>query len=312
MSYEVEPSTLGTAGRSVRCVRCRNVWFAESSQPALEGAGSEPNAAFAAAEASQEEIIAAGTEAWSIPDPELPPANESLSAVEEAIAEAERVVAETVDEPLRVDDRGPTDIIQSPPLVPPQEGEPAVEGELVADLPDDAPLPHGGHDIETVVSRRAKKMITRKRARPSLKMPAIILGLLLVVMSLVLWRKDIVRFAPQTASLYSAVGLKVNLRGLTFTNIKTIKEVQDGVPVLVVEGQLVAEGRQTVEVPRLRFAIRNASGYEIYSWTTIASRAALGPGEVIDFRSRLASPPADGRDVSVRFFNRRDMLAGMR
>jgi predicted Zn finger-like uncharacterized protein len=310
MSYEVEPATLGAAGRSVRCVRCQNVWFAEV--PALEGVASGPSAAFGAPEepAFSQDDIAAGTEVWSVPEPELPPGSESLDAVEQAIAEAERVVAETVDQP--VDHRGPADMIQSPPLVPPQEGEPSAEAEQVDTLAEDAPLPHGGHDIETVVSRRARKIMMRKRTRPSLKMPAIILGLLTVVVSLVLWRKDIVRLAPQTASLYSAIGLKVNLRGLTFANIKTIKEVQEGVPVLVVEGQIVAEGRQAVEVPRLRFAIRNASGYEIYSWTTIAGRTVLAPGEAIDFRSRLASPPADGRDVAVRFFNRRDMLTGMR
>src|ERR671934_1427392 len=27
-SYQVEASVLGSTGRSVRCVRCRNVWFA--------------------------------------------------------------------------------------------------------------------------------------------------------------------------------------------------------------------------------------------------------------------------------------------
>src|SRR5713226_5262964 len=26
-SYRVEPSSLGAAGRSVRCVRCRTIWF---------------------------------------------------------------------------------------------------------------------------------------------------------------------------------------------------------------------------------------------------------------------------------------------
>ena len=65
-------------------------------------------------------------------------------------------------------------------------------------------------------------------------------------------------------------------------------------------------------MPRLRFGIRNAAGYEIYSWTAITARKVLGPGEAIEFRSRLASPPAEGRDVAVRFFNRRDMLAGIR
>jgi hypothetical protein len=36
----------------------------------------------------------------------------------------------------------------------------------------------------------------------------------------------------------------------------------------------------------------------------------MKPGERMSFRSRLASPPADSKDVVVRFFSRRDLEAG--
>src|SRR5207249_2624631 len=44
-SYEVAPSTFGQAGRSVRCTRCRHVWFAAN------GGGTEAHPADAAATA---------------------------------------------------------------------------------------------------------------------------------------------------------------------------------------------------------------------------------------------------------------------
>ena len=31
-SYQVEPSSLGATGRSVRCVRCKKVWFAANTE----------------------------------------------------------------------------------------------------------------------------------------------------------------------------------------------------------------------------------------------------------------------------------------
>ena len=31
-SYQVEPSSLGATGRSVRCVRCKKVWFASNTE----------------------------------------------------------------------------------------------------------------------------------------------------------------------------------------------------------------------------------------------------------------------------------------
>jgi hypothetical protein len=71
----------------------------------------------------------------------------------------------------------------------------------------------------------------------------------------------------------------------------------------------VSTAKRTVEVPRLRFAALNASGTEIYSWTALPTRSLLGPGETLDFQSRLASPPPETREVQVRFFNRRDLAS---
>ena len=126
------------------------------------------------------------------------------------------------------------------------------------------------------------------------------------------WRKDVVRYAPQLASFYNALGMPVNLRGLTFTDVKIGNEIHDGVPVLVVEGTIVNNVSTAVDVPRLRFALRNATGAEVYSWTAVPTQPVLQPGEALPFRSRLASPPAEGHDIQVRFFTRRDAVAGLR
>jgi hypothetical protein len=79
-----------------------------------------------------------------------------------------------------------------------------------------------------------------------------------------------------------------------------------------VEGNIVSVASKAVEVPRLRFAMRSEAGNEVYAWTAMPSREVLGPGETLPFRSRLASPPGEGRDVMVRFFTRLDAVAGLR
>jgi hypothetical protein len=80
----------------------------------------------------------------------------------------------------------------------------------------------------------------------------------------------------------------------------------------VVDGTIVATGRKVVDVPRVRFAIQAANGHEIYAWTTLPTRTKLAPGEALPFRSRLASPPEQGRSVKIRFFNRQDIASGLR
>ena len=142
-------------------------------------------------------------------------------------------------------------------------------------------------------------------------MAAAILMLACMIAALIAWRGTIVRHAPQMASLYAAIGLPVNLRGLAFANVASATEAQDGVPVLVVEGTIVSANERVAEVPRLRFSVRNRSGQEIYAWTALPSRSVLAPGETLAFRSRLASPPPEAHDVLVRFFNRRDRVAGI-
>ena len=87
------------------------------------------------------------------------------------------------------------------------------------------------------------------------------------------------------------------------------KETQEGLSALVIEGTIVSVASKATEVPRLRFAARDASGQEVYTWNALPSRSILGPGEKLDFRSRFVSPPPTATDVMVRFFTQQDSAA---
>jgi len=130
------------------------------------------------------------------------------------------------------------------------------------------------------------------------------------VLALIVWRSDVVRLLPQTASFYKMVGLDVNLRGVLFKDVKVTTETVDGKPVLVIEGIIVGETKAPVELPRLRFSVRDAQGAEIYAWNTVLDQPVLKPGERAWFKSRLASPPPEGRNIDIRFFNRHDLAGG--
>jgi hypothetical protein len=139
-----------------------------------------------------------------------------------------------------------------------------------------------------------------------------ILAMVIVDAILVGWRTDFVRLFPQTAAFYALTGLSVNLRGVDFADVTTTAEQHEGIPILVVQGNIVNSARKVVEMPRIKFIARNAARQEIYSWTAAPARTVLSPGEVVLFRGQLASPPADAQEVLVRFVNRRDVLAGTR
>ena len=131
-----------------------------------------------------------------------------------------------------------------------------------------------------------------------------------LVLALVIWRVDVVRLLPQTATFYKMVGLEVNLRGLLFKDVRITSETVEGKAVLVIEGVIVGEARRPVELPRLRFSVRDAQGAEIYAWNALLEQTVLKPGEKAWFKSRLASPPPEGRNIDIRFFNKRDISGG--
>jgi hypothetical protein len=131
-----------------------------------------------------------------------------------------------------------------------------------------------------------------------------------LAMALIVWRADIVRLLPQTADFYRLAGLDVNLRGLAFKDVKVVTETVEGTQVLVIQGTIVSETRKPADLPRLRFSVRNAQGAEIYAWNSVLEQTVLKPGERASFKSRLASPPAEGRSIDIRFFNKHDIAGG--
>jgi len=197
-------------------------------------------------------------------------------------------------------------INDAPSLVPPIEHAPI----------EHAPLTAAGRfepeseDIETFAARRRRMQSKRQKSKRSSRWTAIVLVLFAFNVALVGARHEVVRYLPQTASLFAAVGLPVNLRNLNFEKVRITKEIEDGNAILVVQGSIVSASNRPAEVPRLRFAARNASGQEIYVWTAKPERSILGPGESMKFSSRLAAPPADANDVMVRFFTAQDAMAG--
>jgi predicted Zn finger-like uncharacterized protein len=272
-SYAIDPATLGAAGRTVRCSRCKEVWLARPEDAVVTQA-LVPSMAENGADAPDSTAPAVRND---------PAADDQTQNQETPVVESPSISAEwPAGEPGR------------------EPNWPSVAG------------PDGGS--ETVAVRRPGPSL-RRRLKPSFAMPAVSLTTVCaamgaLVLALVIWRADVVRLLPQTALFYRIVGLDVNLRGLVFKDVKVTSESVEGKQVLVIEGVIVGEAKKPVELPRLRFSVRDAQGAEIYAWNAVLEQPVLKPGEKAWFKSRLASPPPEGRNIDVRFFNKRDIAAG--
>lgn len=307
-SYMIDQAAVGPAGRTVRCARCKASWFAGGPEPApdvtatVDTVNAEAEVPLApAARAKAPQPVAAVA-------PPPPPARATANASSE-VSESTPNVSQTntpsaeppQQKPALVEAQAPepepATIADAPPLVPPIEPE-AANAEPESEEAES--------EAESFDARRKRLQARRKQSRRSSRWTAVVLVLLACNVALVSARSEVVRYLPQTASLFAAIGLPVNLRNLKFENVKILKEAQGGIDTLIVQGAIASEAGKPVAVPRLRFAARNETGQEVYTWTIPPPRSILGPSERLEFRSQIPEPPVDARDVMVRFFTAKD------
>jgi len=125
---------------------------------------------------------------------------------------------------------------------------------------------------------------------------------LLIAVSAVRYRQDIAVIWPQSAGVYSSLGLHVNASGIDFRQVDYRRETEDGQVVLVVSGRIVNGGKRELPVPQnIRVTLSDVNNHELYHWVFSPRVTVLKPGESAPFTTRLSSPPAAARHLEVRF-----------
>jgi predicted Zn finger-like uncharacterized protein len=115
------------------------------------------------------------------------------------------------------------------------------------------------------------------------------------------YRQQVVAALPQSASLYSKLGLETNASGLQFAAVQYHQELQGGQPVLAVTGKLVNVSTHEVPVPQIRVTLSDNDKRELYHWNFVTDVMTLRPGQATRFVTRLSSPPAAARHLDLRF-----------
>ena len=127
-------------------------------------------------------------------------------------------------------------------------------------------------------------------------------GVLALAFAAISYRQTVAVIWPQSAGVYSSLGLRVNTTGIDFRNVDYRRESEDGQIVLAVTGQIVNGGSREQAVPQtIRVTLSDASNHELYHWTFKPSVATLKAGQSVPFTTRLSSPPAAARHLEVRF-----------
>lgn len=326
--YDVPDAKIGSKGRQVRCARCGTRWHATASEPEeVEFDAATATTSFRAddtdprepdpslVEPDETSWLDAGPEAdrpadpgretdrdVDFGDPEPDPWAAALD--ESAEAREPRAVAEADDsDPPR--SVGAVDPVKAPEPGPDEQKRKPADVETAAKRP--------AIKVKKPPARKLKLPKWEYRAAYTHAKPYIGLFLFLLALALpvaaVVFRASVVASLPSMAGFYAAVGLPVNLRGLVFEGVDTIRELEAGQPVLVVEGAIHNPTDRPRPLPSLRLSLRGDDQQEIYAWSVDPKATSVAPGASVRFRTKLAAPPDQARDVQIRFTERRSRQA---
>jgi len=274
--YQVPPQTLGDAGRKVACAHCGQSWMAEPGD---------------ALPVPQED------------DKLFSDADER--ALDKSFADEEsslRDVPASVRQLIPKGEVPPPEVMRSI-----TEIKAALESKAGKTLSDVAP----DEAAKTPEQKKAQGKLEKRQRAFARHLPAARLGRVLRIAGLgllaavisggVLFRTDIVRAVPDLAGLYAAVGLKVNVIGLDFSEVTTLHSRHGDSDVLTVNATIFGVEPRVVMVPPVVVTLLGSDDKPVYAWSVAPKQGDLEPGEMISFSAELVGPPEDARQVRLSF-----------
>lgn len=259
------------------------------------------------ASAPQEETV---SEAPVEPEADAGPAPEEEPAEEAPAAPRETASTGTVGwEPGAV---MPRSVKREPTPEPAKPGLRLVAQEKpVEDKTGDAAAPAQPRTEPATPSYDVTRVVTpdsapeaESRKAPRKRRSGLVLFLLIlvaVVGAAYFERTQVMRFVPQTATLYGMIGLvgAPGSQGLQLHDVAFRVEEVGGTPSLIVSGSVINVGRDYRRLPALHVMLLDDAMQPLEVWTLHAMADGLAPGATTLFEAVYADPPHTGSEESL-------------
>jgi predicted Zn finger-like uncharacterized protein len=183
-----------------------------------------------------------------------------------------------------------------PPAAEPEPAPPPQEAYAQPELRD--PEPQERESFEETATEPGVKFWQRpwflKAGWGALIAIVILIGVIATV-----YRHQVVETWPQSASVYSKLGMKVPAGGLKLDNTRNSRELRNGRLVLTVSGALTNVTDRELPVPQIRIGLIDNDKREVYHWTVAPDVITLKPGQSTRFVTRLSNPPEGVSEVRI-------------
>ena len=153
--------------------------------------------------------------------------------------------------------------------------------------------------LATPIAGRKDRVKREGGVRSGMVWAALGASLALLVVAALVFRFDIVRLWPKTASAYAGIGLPVNGIGLEIEKVHGRQSLMDGRPALVVTGMLHNVRHETIVAPPISIALLDKSGRRVLVKTIVADDPLVPPGQTREFKLSLLNPPAGASSLDI-------------
>jgi hypothetical protein len=116
-----------------------------------------------------------------------------------------------------------------------------------------------------------------------------------------IYRTDLVRVWPKSASAFAAVGLPANLYGVDIRDITITSSADAKGPKIELKGVLQSVSRTSEFIPYLKVSLVDGKGLERLSWMVDPGIESLGPGKAHTFASSRANPARGSLKAVITF-----------
>jgi predicted Zn finger-like uncharacterized protein len=106
-----------------------------------------------------------------------------------------------------------------------------------------------------------------------------------------LTRAQLVSRWPDLARYYETLGLAVEISpasSFDFHNVTTTRDTENGLPALIIQGEVVNVSKLAKQVPKLKVTLLDNGKHELQSWSFTVSDDRMLPGASVVFRTSIA------------------------
>ncbi|HEC91148.1 MAG TPA: DUF3426 domain-containing protein [Alphaproteobacteria bacterium] len=234
------------------------------------------------------------------PEPEPEPEPEEVPVSEQ---ESEQLSDEQLNEML-----GDSDELEAPGSFVEEKEEEEDEPVNIDDLPEPEPLPDALISPEDEIGEYDEDEEEEEEESGGMVRMLIMVFVLIGIIGgfgagLYFGRGMIVNYLPGAAAVYNMVGLGVAPlgEGLEIKNVKSTRNSENNLSLLVVRGTIINISDKPRKVPLIRVTLFDTNGDEVQNVIVTPKAKEIAPAKIMAFKAKVKDPSPLARRLEVTF-----------